>query len=411
MILSSQLGALVLGHFMTDCYMGMVLPLMPIIRERLDLSLAQVMLVPVCTSLTASLAQPLLGLLSDVTRRSYLITIGVALTAIGICTFGAAKSFWVMLLLLSLGGLGCGAFHPAGAALASAVGGERRDFTLGLFSPGGIVGYSIGPVIGMWLYQQRGIDGMWPGMLAGLMVAPFLGVAASNLERQTPTVVSPAQAPRDRNGITLSRRRRLALLTVLTTVVFLQSTVVTMFCSSLALLLETRGVPEVRWGRTLMLFVFAGGIAGILGAQLASLLGRRWLTVLTLALASPTLYGFLHTGDFVSTALLAVGGALTQASVPVNIVQAQLLLPRHPSLASAIMMGFCWGVASFLTPLFGHLATLSSLTITLSSVSLIPLLASVLAIFLPESGGPPSRPTISEPPLLSSPGFLSMDEQ
>ncbi|MBM3498354.1 MAG: MFS transporter, partial [Armatimonadetes bacterium] len=345
MVRYGRLSLLVFGHFLTDCYMGMVLPLVPVIRERFGLTLAAAGSIAVVTALTGSLAQPLLGILSDLTRRSYLVGLGVMLTGVGICSFGLASGYWGMMALIALGGLGCGAFHPPGSALASAAGGERRDLTQALFSPGGILGYSLGPVIGMWLYQTRGLDGMWPAMLVGLVAGPLVGLASRSLEGGKGDPAPAPPAPVHRTGEPMSRRYRLGALAVLTGVVFVRSAIVIVFSIYLAELLKARGVPEAARAWVIMVFVFAGGIAGIVGGQLTRIVSRRWLTVVSLGLAGPALLGFVHLHGPAAWLLLVIGGAAAQAAVPVNIVQAQLLLPRHQSLASALMMGLCWGVA------------------------------------------------------------------
>jgi len=215
-----RLGALVLGHGITDCYMGMVLPLLPLIRDRLELSLAQVGCLTLCVSISSSLAQPLLGWLSDRTRSAYLVGLGVALTGVGVSTFGMANAFWPMVLLLSLGGLGCGAFHPAGAALAGRAGGQRRDLALAVFSPGGIVGYSLGPVIGIWLCHEWGLERMWPAMIGGLVLGPAIGGLVARLESRTGKAIAPAALPVYSNGEAIPRGARLCLLALLLLVVF-----------------------------------------------------------------------------------------------------------------------------------------------------------------------------------------------
>lgn len=395
-----RLAGLVLGHGITDCYMGMVLPLLPIVRDRLGLSLAQVGYLTVCISVTASLVQPLLGWLSDRTRSAYLVGFGVALTGVGVSTFGRADGFWPMIGLLALGGLGCGSFHPAGAALAGRTGGERRDLALAVFSPGGILGYSLGPIIGILLYHRWGLDNMWPAMVGGLLLGPVIGGLASGLERGERGGAAAERPPVYPNGEAIPRRARLLLLALLLVVVFFRSGLIIAFTNFLAQLLANRGLPEALWGYVTGAFVFGGGLAGLIGGYVAHSVGRRWLTVLTLGLAAPALLFFLHNEGPSAWVLLVLGGALAQAAVPVNIVQAQMLLPTRQSLASALTMGFCWGAASFLAPLVGHIADRTTLTFSLSLVCLVPIAGATAAAFLPElRPGLPLHPP-AEPPSL-----------
>jgi FSR family fosmidomycin resistance protein-like MFS transporter len=383
--------------------MGMILPLLPIVRERLDLSLAQVGYLTLCVSLTGSLVQPILGWLSDRTRSAYLVGFGVALTGVGVCTFGAADSFWPMVLLLSVGGLGCGSFHPAGAALAGRAGGKRRDLSLAVFSPGGIVGYSLGPIIGIWLHHRLGLEHMWPAMVGGLALGPIIGGVVARLDHKRNGSGARAAGPAYQNGEAIPRSARLSLLAVLLLVVFSRSGLIIAFTNFLAQLLQNRGLPESAWGYVTGAFVFGGGVAGLIGGYAAPLVGRRWLTAITLGLAGPALLLFLHSTGPVSWVLLVIGGALAQAAVPVNIVQAQLLLPSRQSLASALTMGFCWGAASVLAPLVGHIADQTTLTFALSLVCGVPLIGALLAVSLPELRAGLEVRAAAEPPPLPPP--------
>ena len=398
-----RLGALVLGHGITDCYMGMVLPLLPLIRDRLELSLAQVGYLTLCVSISSSLVQPVLGWLSDRMQSAYLVGLGVALTGVGVSTFGMANAFWPMVLLLSLGGLGCGSFHPAGAALAGRAGGQRRDLALAVFSPGGIVGYSLGPVIGIWLCHEWGLERMWPAMIGGLVLGPVIGGLVARPESRTGKAVAPAAPPVYSNGEAIPRRARLRLLALLLLVVFSRSGLIIAFTNFLAQFLDNRGLPEGLWGYVTGAFVFGGGLAGLIGGYAAHSVGRRWITAVTLWWAGPALLFFLHHQGPLAWVMLIVGGALAQAAVPINIVQAQFLLPSRQSLASALTMGFCWGAASVLAPVVGHIADRTTLTFALSLVCVVPIAGGTLAGFLPElrpgvEVQPPAEPP-SLPPL------------
>ena len=405
------LAILVAGHFITDGYMGMVAPLLPIIRERLGLSMALMGLIPFLTSVTASLAQPLFGWLCDRTRGAYFAGFGVAATAVGIATFGMAKSFPMMLLLLGLGGLGCGSFHPAGAALAARARQDRRDLALAIFSPGGITGYSVGPIVAIWLYGLWGLDRMWPVMILGLVAGPIIGIAAARLEAGQTTEDKQQAPPVDQDGVALPRRRRLTALGTLLVVVFLRSAVVIVFIAFLAQLMENRGVPERLWGYAIGAFTFAGGAAGLVGGYIAQAVGRRRLTVISLALCGPALFFFVNgPSPVVSWVCLIIGGALAQAAVPVNIVQAQMLLPTRQSLASALTMGFCWGTAAAVAPGLGYLVDhYTTLEVGLSVACVLPLIAAGLALLVPElttGKGPvgPEPPIIPPPPIQASGG-------
>jgi len=379
-----RLASLILGHALVDCYMALIIPLMPNIRERLGISQEQIGYLVVWISISGSLAQPVFGWLSDRTRSAYLIGTGVALTAVGMSTFGMAHRFWPMVLLLSVAGIGCSAFHPAGAALAARAGGRRRDLALGIFSPGGILGYSAGPLFAVWLNHRLGLEHMWPVIVLGLALGPTIGALASGLERRGAAGSATIGHPVRPDGERMARPVRYRALALVLLVVLLRSAVIVVFTNFLAQLLKERGISEAGRGYWTSAFVFAGGAAGIAGGYLGGRVGRRVLTVVSLGLTAPGLLLFLHARGPGSWVSLVLAGATAQAALPANISQAQLLLPRRQSLASALTMGFCWGMASLLAPLVGRIADRTTLTHALTLACAIPLAGAAIGAFLPD---------------------------
>ncbi len=383
--------------------MAIILPLIPNIRDRLGISQEQIGYLIVWISISASLAQPLFGWLSDRTRGAYLVGAGIVLTAIGMSTFGRATSFWPMIGLLSVAGIGCGAFHPSGAALAARSGGPQRDLALGVFSPGGLVGYAFGPLLGILLYHQFGLARMWPAMIAGVALGPMIGGLAARLEGRHATTSATLGHPIDSNGEHLPRPARYRALVLVLLVVLLRSALVVAFTNFLAQLLKDRGISEAGRGWWTSAFVFAGGAAGIAGGYLVGRVGRRPMTVVTLGLSAPALLLFLHGGGALGWVGLVLGGALAQAALPANIAQAQLLLPTRQSLASALTMGFCWGIASLLAPVVGRIADQTTLTWALTLACAIPALGAIIGAFLPDIRSAEPPPPTGPLPLPSYP--------
>jgi FSR family fosmidomycin resistance protein-like MFS transporter len=88
-----------------------------------------------------------------------------------------------------------------------------------------------------------------------------------------------------------------------------------------------------------------------------------------------------------------VAGACLLSALPVNIVMAQELVPRHASTVSGFVMGFAWGMGGLAAPGLGALADhwglvlgeLAGLTRAMDLIPLLPLAGALLAIALPET--------------------------
>src|SRR5919199_435555 len=109
----------------------------------------------------------------------WLLPAGVLLAGVGMALAAVAPSYWLVLLLVVVSGLGTAAFHPEGSKFAAFVGGRRRASAMSLFSVGGNLGYALGPTIATPLVLVFGLDG-------GLLLAVPCLVVALVLLRSAP---------------------------------------------------------------------------------------------------------------------------------------------------------------------------------------------------------------------------------
>src|SRR6478609_2852839 len=160
------------GHCATDFSNGALPALLPFMVDRFSLSYTLAALVMLASTVASSLVQPLFGAWSDRRGALWLLPAGVALAGIGIALAAAAPSYWLVLLLVVVSGLGVAAYHPEGSKFAAYASGSRRASGMSLFSLGGNLGYAFGPTVTTPLIVALGLTG-------GLLLAiPCLAVAA-----------------------------------------------------------------------------------------------------------------------------------------------------------------------------------------------------------------------------------------
>src|SRR5215210_5968906 len=166
------MAALSAGHGATDFANGALPALLPFFVDRFDLSYTLAALVMLASAASSSLIQPLFGAWSDRRGALWLLPSGVALAGIGIALAAAAPSYWLVLLLVVVSGLGGAGYNPEGSKFAAYASGRRRASGMSLFSIGGNVGYALGPTATTPLVLALGLTG-------GLLLAvPCLAVAA-----------------------------------------------------------------------------------------------------------------------------------------------------------------------------------------------------------------------------------------
>jgi FSR family fosmidomycin resistance protein-like MFS transporter len=148
-------------------------------------------------------------------------------------------------------------------------------------------------------------------------------------------------------------------------------------------ILRDQGYAVQAIGGVLTAYLLAGAIGSFAGGALAERISGRAMSLYSGVLATLLLApAFLLTGPL-SVVLMAVGSFALISVLPVNIAMAQELCPRETSTVSALLMGFAWGVGSLGPPLAEPLTRVIGFRWVLVIAALLPLLTSLLALYLP----------------------------
>ena len=402
----TKLAAATLAHMVTDAYMGFLPGLWEILRRELKLEYSDIGTLVVVGAIAGGMSQPLFGYLADRVRTSVFVVLGPVLAAVGICALGSASTFGLVAACICLGALGNGAFHPSGASVAGESWPRRRALAVAVFSSLGIVGYAAGPVIAAGIYTHRGLPGLWLTLPAGVLVSAALawGVLRGRSARRT------AQAARATRASAPLPPLRLLPIGALFVVVLLRSTTLVAFHSSISGYLQNeRGLSVQHGANAAGLLVFAGGLFGLLGGMVVHRLGERLLNVISLLASAPLLFAFLRADGVMLWVWLGLGGALLQCTASVNIAQAQRVMPGRANMASALMMGVVWALASFVYKLVvAPSADRAGFGPALAPVALLPAVAGLICLWpLPDVEAEVSA--AGQPTLLPAPDPLSTE--
>jgi len=338
-------AALALGHGVNDLYMGFSPALLPALMDRLHLTYGVVGSLVTLVTVWTHISQPLIGYGADRVGRRYLVVLGPVISAVAMSWLGLVDSYQGLLLALVIGSIGNAIFHPVGASLVGTVS-RGSGHAMAIFSAGGNIGFGLGSLVIVLVVAHLGLERTWTTVGFGLATAAFMFTSL-------PRGVEAAAAPRgERAGA--ARLHWLGPLLILFVVVVLRAAESTVITTFVPLLLHARGASLTLGGYAIFAYSLAGAAGGMLAGPLSGRLGTRWVTVLSLAVAAPAFYLFLHTGGAVAATLFLIGGAALFAALPVNIVMAQQLLPRHASTASGLVMGLAWGVGAISAKFVGN---------------------------------------------------------
>lgn len=375
------LGLLAVGHAITDSYGHSLLsPMFPEIASRLGLSLAQVGGLPMMMGLSASLAQPLLGWVSDRRPRWCMVAVGPVIAAVFIGFVGHARGYWELAALLFLAGIGIGAYHPQGATLARKAG-RGSGLAMSAFTVGGNIGFGLAPVLGVLYVAWFGLERFYFAALPALVFAIVMAVTFYS----RPAVDEDARRA-GRINENADGGNPLALAALTATVV-VRSAVQIGMTTFLPFLVQQRFEASQHGAMrsaAVSAFLLASAFAGPLGGHLSDRYGRKRLMLWSFLLAPwPMLLAFQMPGIGL-IALLSLGAFILMLPHPSNVVMAQELMPRSAGIAASLITGLAWGLAQILALPLGGIADLTSISAALTGLCLLPLLGALLVSPIPD---------------------------
>ncbi len=360
-----------MAHFCVDSYSTLLVPVLPLISQRLGLNLVYSGLLGTTSSLFNT-SQPLLGMWADRMSHRYLIITGLLLSSLFGPLIGIVPNYSLFILVLALAGLGVASFHPQAFSLAGELSRRRRSFGLALFSFGGTMGLGLAPFWVPYYAEQIGLE--------RLPLVSFLGLALLlAMLRWIPLENSQI---RPQGFLPLNKRVVLPLLLIVVVVV-LRSITALGFSFYLTLLARDQGLSLVAGGLRLGIYNLSGVLGALLTGYLADHIDPKPLVWASILLSAPALYIFLHSSGTIALVSLALGGGLIMASNSVLVALAQVLAPRNLGLASSLPLGFSWGLASFTLPLIGYLGDQFGIATILGYLCFLPLCPAAFALLLP----------------------------
>jgi MFS transporter, FSR family, fosmidomycin resistance protein len=368
------MAALSSGHLATDFANGALPALLPFLVARFDLSYALAGLLMLASAVSSSVVQPAFGLLSDRRGAVWLLPAGVAVCGVGIALAAAAPAYWLVVVLVTLSGLGSAAYHPEGSKFAAYASGPRRASGMSLFSIGGNLGYALGPVAATPLVLVLGLEG---GLLLAL---PGLAVAAV-LVWLTPFLLG--FVPQLDDGSERAGEDRLGALLLLLGVIAFRSVTWFGLITFVPLLEIARGHSEAYGNKVLAAMLLAGGLGTLAAGPAADRFGRRPILLASVVAIGPLVLVYLWAGGVVGAAALALVGVCVIGTFGVTMVMSQEYLPRHIGLASGLSIGLSIGLGGLAAVGLGALADAADLESALYVCAAAPVVAVLLALLLP----------------------------
>jgi len=369
-----QVLTIVSGHFVHDTYTAFVAPLLPLIIEKLSLSLTLAGSLPSIMQLPA-IFNPFIGYLADKVSVRYFVIFAPATTATLIGVMGFAPNYISLAVLFFLTGISVAVFHAPAPAIIARISGKRVGLGMGLHMAAGELGRTVGPIVGVSIAATWGLQGLYRliviGWASSLILLWRFRTISSREYRQKPKSL--------RVALPKLRTVFLPMLFIILPRMFL-ATCITTF---LPTFLNMEGATLAMAGISLSILE-AGGVLGALSSGTVSdRVGRKPTLLVAIVLSSLLMFVFLQVEGWVAIPVLFILGfiSLSPASVLMALVQDHL--PDHRATANGLYMSMSFLLRSLVLILLGMAGDLWGLRETFYGSAFVALLAIPAILALP----------------------------
>jgi len=371
-------------HMLNDLNQSLVPALYPILKTSYRLDFAQVGMITLASQLTASMLQPIVGMVTDRRPQPYSLPVAMICSLVGLLLLAAADSYPLILVASALVGIGSSVFHPEASRVARMASGGRYGFAQSLFQLGGSCGSATGPLLAAFIVLPRGQGSIaWFSLVALLAMALLTYVGnwysrhpsiAARRGRRAPQAVAHSPVP---------RRTVILAMAVILTLLFSKNLYTASLSSYYTFYLIEKFHVTVQSAQ-LHLFVFLGAVAAgtFAGGPIGDRFGRKPVIWFSIVGALPFALLLPYASLMWTGVLSIIIGLILASAFAAIIVYAQELLPGRVGMVAGMMFGFSFGLGGLGAAALGRIADVTGIEFVYQICSFLPVIG-LLTAFLP----------------------------
>jgi len=376
-------------HMSHDLITGLMLGLLPFIREDFQLNYFQSGLLVSAFAVTSGFSQILGGWLGDRIRRWAMVAIGllgIGLTALAV---GFSFSYLSLIIVLVLMGIASGAYHPSAVPALSSFYEDRRGKALGLHMIGGSIGFGISPFLGTAI--ATAINWHWAFIILSIPSIASSMAVFFWLKKQGPmeTADKIKFASRDRK-VSSEEKKRESLGQVMKSLALIMTLMVLIVFTSGSLLpfIPLYLTDYFNMSNSLAaLWLGVIRVVGIAGSLLGGWMSDRWgskkAIIIIILSTGPMMMLFANIHNFAGLAVVLM---MLGMLIPMRETAAQTyIMGKTPLHLQGMVFGIYFGIGmqgqSLLQPVYGNWMDAIGMPAVFSIIAIISLAVSLGSIF------------------------------
>ena len=381
------------GHGLTHWYTATFYILLPLIGKELGLSYTEIGLIMTIQHLAGAISNLPGGMIVDmIGKKGYLMAASLFWIGIPYALMSLTQSFWMLLVCVTLVGIGNNIWHPAAIPTLAHGYPNRKGLVLSFHGMGGNMGEALAPLAAgallAWV-SWRGVVviNVVPGIIMAVLILIFLGAFNVSGDDRDINKGGAKRSTKDylRDFASLLRNKALMLVSVSAAFrTMTQSGLLTFLPVYLAYEL---GYSPLITGLCMTVLQIAGFIAGPIAGHLSDKMGRKQVLLSSMTLTGVTIIGMALAGKSVLFVFfIALVGFFLYAMRPVLQAWAVEATPRHlAGTGVGIQFGITAVGASIAPALAGMIADASNIYTAFYFLAGTIIFANLLVLLVPKN--------------------------
>lgn len=373
-----------ISHFLNDMIQSIIPSIYPILKDKFDFSFAQIGIITLIFQMTSSILQPFTGLYADKHPRPYVLSIGMCFTLVGLLVLAFAENYLLILLSVSVVGLGSSIFHPTASRVAQLASGGKKSLAQSIFQVGGNGGSALGPLLAAAIIFPFGQHSISFFALAAFLAAIIMVRLGSWYKAR---MAYATKHPQKTVGINtnISKRAKYGALAILIMLVFSKYFYTSCITSYFTFfLIDKFGISVGASQLCLFVFLAAFAIGTVAGGLLGDKFGRKYVIWFSILGSAPFALIMPYANFAWTIVCTFLSGLIIASAFSSIVVYATDLMPDKVGLIAGIFFGLMFGLGGLGSAFFGWLADKTSIEFIFQVSSYLPLLG-IIAGFLPNT--------------------------
>ncbi len=365
---TGKVGLVAFSHFVHDVYTSFLAPLLPLIIEKLSLTLGQAGFLSTVMQIPA-LLNPYIGLFADSKGLArWLVILAPTITAIPMSFIGLATSYWMLLVLLFIAGVSVALYHVPAPVMVAQLSGDRRGRGMSMFMTGGELSRALGPMIAVGLVSIFGLEGFYPVFIFAVITSVFLYFSLEKSEKE--------EKVRKRGSLKASFNEIRHVMIPLSGILAARACMHAAMGTFLTVYVAKKTGSLWYGGAALTLYEIFG-VAGVISAgTLSDWMGRQRVLFWALVVAPAAIFGFTLTTGIFQILMLVVTGFTVLSTTPVMLAIIQDHATENPAAANGLFMMISFAFRALAVTVVGVIGDFAGLEMMFN----IAAMAGVLAV-------------------------------